>query len=226
MRHDGRYGAGIAWSIEFDEEGEVVAIQQSGENSDDEDNGGPLNGGNTPDDYDPTRDDPRWPGQFAVPGREQASLVLNIRYDSFPSETFWSWEKLMSPGASDTILTSWETRDSGTGAANQLSSYFQEVDSGLYRLRVDDSQNDGSCCLFGFGYFTITDSTHVVWQGLGDFEHQLDVYIWVNGEGIAQHVRPINVPGVGSVVVIEDDDNTAGSVSMTASATITLVPEY
>lgn len=225
VRHNGEYGEKISWSIEFNDVGEAVKVVQSGGNDEDPDSDGLVLGG-SPDDFNPVVDDPEWPGQYAVSTRVETSLVVNIRYDSFPSETFWSWEKLQGVGTSDTFsVKSWETRDSGTGVANQLVSYSQDVDTGLYRLRVDDSLSDGSCCLFGFGYFTITDSSQVVWESLGDFERQLETYIWVDGGGKAKQVIPIDVPGVGSVVVVEDDDGAVfDSTTTSGAATITLVP--
>ncbi|CAB9504565.1 expressed unknown protein [Seminavis robusta] len=66
----------------------------------------------------------------------------------------------------------------------------------LYRFRITDLTydlgGDGMCCVFGYGWVTLTNGTRtesspdgtVIWSLLGnEFTTEAEVYIWINGNG-------------------------------------------
>ena len=184
------------------------------------------------DNFNPETDDPDWPGQLYSAGRGGGAngVTINIRYDQYPEETMWAWEKLTTPSDSATIdsgkpialsepqnMTTpkreWEKLDSkpDVGRAKELLSYDEDVEpSTLYRFLVSDSSQDGSCCSWGPGFFTITNSSSVVWKMTGsDFTTNMEAYIWINDKGESQPAR--HVPGLGYVVVQHDVGDGGGS---------------
>ncbi|CAB9524494.1 LRR receptor-like serine threonine-protein kinase [Seminavis robusta] len=146
-----------------------------------------------------------WPGQFPSALNSSNVVTINIFTDGWPSETSWTWSLLDQSGE-------WQTLDSQNPPnASSLHSPTKEVKSdSLYRLRLFDSYGDGICCSWGFGWFSVTNSTPseghadgtVVWTAVGDaldggsgalsFIEEgtsLDVFLWVDLDGNVQHVE-------------------------------------
>ncbi|CAB9515904.1 expressed unknown protein (Partial), partial [Seminavis robusta] len=174
------------------------------------DNGWPFN---------PETDDPNFPGAYA---RTDSELVINVRYDLYPEETTVQWQELSLDG-SVLAIDAWETvdvRSSSTGASlldQEITSYTQQTNaSSLYRLRITDTLHDGTCCFFGNGYSTITDTSAVLWHGRGDFGVMQEAYVFVNEQGMAKSVVPVHIPGVGDLVVLERDSDESSGGSATA----------
>jgi len=181
-------------------------------------------------DFDPTVDDPQWPGEYTTiaPG-----ITINIRYDEYPEETSWTWQNLTdltNDGTSQVVSKSetsiWKKMDSNraTGEANDLKSFNQVVDSGLYRLVIEDSSNDGNCCSWGRGFFTITNATSVVWSLAGnEFSSNMDAYIWVDEKLESQAVKRIPGVGYGLAEEREDEEGPTSLYFTSGSATVKLV---
>jgi len=180
--------------------------------------------------FQPETDDPEWPGQLFSVDRNggKTGITINIRYDMYPAETMWAWEKLITKTTPSQLMPSnnatanndqvvskpstqkvgvWEKLDSkpNVGKGMELFSYDENTEpSTLYRFQVSDSSKDGSCCTWGPGFFTITSSTEVIWKLVGNkFDTNHEVFIWVNKMGEPQVARYI--PGLGYVVTIETD---------------------
>ena len=193
--------------------------------------------------FDPPRDDPQWPGSFysgeRLAGSSPLGLTINIRYDSYPLETLWVWEKLvyndpqLADDASKTpkATPGWKRIDSKPDddgqQGDEIVVYDQEIVDypGLYRFNVSDTIGDGTCCSWGNGYFTITNATSVVWQATGDkFTKNMDAYIWVNDRGEAQAAKYL--PGFGYALAMEHDEVFISSEYVTSgSATVEVVAE-
>ena len=219
FRRDGSYGDGFVMYVELDHSGKALwADNVPRTNSD------PSTNDNTTIIFNPEVDDPQWPGAFYYSQQGPVGVTLNIRYDSYPEETMWAWKKMNG----DDNQT-WIKIDSkpDVGLANVMMSYDQEIDDypGLYKFEVSDTSGDGNCCEWGAGYFTITNSTGVVWQSAGDtFDYTLDAYIWVNAKGETQAAK--RIPGLGYVLVTEHNQSVPISNSesiTTGSATIEVV---
>ena len=174
-----------------------------GNDDQDTDNSGGSSSGS---EFNPAESDGEWPGVFPTPINSLNVITINIRTDRFPEETSWQWSRHTGPEF-------WVPEDSGFFAkTNSLHSYEKDVQSGeLYRLSIEDMLGDGICCLFGRGWFTITNATEssefpngsVIWSKSGDeFEDYLEVVIWVNDDGMAHEV--VDVPGQGYALVQYD----------------------
>jgi len=180
-----------------------------------------------------------WPGDFP-PLNASNTVTVNIHTDDWNEETSWTWSVL---GGSDT----WQTLDSQKPAnASSLFSYPKEVESGaLYRLSLFDSYGDGNCCGWGFGWFSVTNSTPspehvngtVIWSAVGDVLDggngvlqqieegtALDVFLWIDDNGSAQQVERVAGQGYvlaqeGGVVTIVANSSAVGRV-----ANLSIVP--
>jgi hypothetical protein len=102
--------------------------------------------------------------------------------------------------------------------ANELSAYNLIAGPGLYHLQITDAASDGTCCLWGKGFMTVTNATDVLWGLTGSrFTTETNAYIWVNGDGSAE--RADYIPGLGYILV-KGDKKKDGK---TGSATIQLL---
>ena len=216
LKRNGEYGEILEYYMDINVFGKASRVDTT-----------PRGPGNATDfvyEFHPEIDDPEWPGQLYAAGRGggENGVTINIRYDLYPEETMWAWEKLAdivesgdtSNGKPMAINGSnitqnmgrttrnWEKIDSkpDAGKAKELFSYDEDVEPlTLYRFLVSDSAQDGSCCSWGPGYFTITNSSAVVWELTGNsFTENVEAYIWVNEFGESQVAR--HVPGLGYVV--------------------------
>lgn len=145
--------------------------------------------------WDPAVRNDYWPGEFPTINTSNV-VMLNIHTDDWPEETRWIWSKEVEPGA-------WKNIDSRhPPEADSLHSYLKYVDSSsMYRLTVEDQFDiggDGNCCLWGFGWHTITNSTPseehaegtVIWKATGNaYADYMHIYVWVDADGYAQVVN-------------------------------------
>lgn len=142
-----------------------------------------------PEPLDASQLDSTWPGVFPTPVNSSNVVTININTDEYPEETSWEWSQQLDSGL-------WDTLDSESLLGqNSLFSYTREVESNsLYRLRLSDRLGDGTCCAFGIGWFTITNSTPslefeqgtVVWNTTGDnLGRRIDVILRVDATGSA-----------------------------------------
>lgn len=153
--------------------------------------------------YDPSTESSEWPGRF--PSVNAIGTVLfNIRSDQFPEETSWTFSKRTAPNTFSEVQS---------GSPNAGSTLFSiplslEADS-VYKLEILDSMDDGTCCLYGGGWFTLTNSTAnvdreggtVIWDMTGNgFEDQATVFLWADVEVNAHLVEYI--PGEGYALVM------------------------
>ena len=90
-------------------------------------------------DHDPSESDPNWPGEYAA-GNSRRSVVVNIRYDTFPLETTWIIARAETVATSRSETT-WVTVDSGvaTGHQDPVDSFRQTgLATGTYILQIQD----------------------------------------------------------------------------------------
>lgn len=140
----------------------------------------------------PSDYDDEWPGLFPGPAGHSHAITLNIHTDQYPEDLTWEWSQELESG-------SWQALASGTPreVMGLFSKTLSVQSNSLYRLRLLDDNDDGLCCDYGFGWFTITNATPsldhsdgtVIWYGRGDvLQSLLDVFIYVNSAGNAQFV--------------------------------------
>ena len=122
----------------------------------------------------------------------------------------------------------WELLDSHRPQdANGVHSYTKSIKhDALYRLKLQASYEDGTCCLRGLGWFTITESTRfhdyakrtVVWKATGGdiLKSSLNVSLWIDDKGHAQQMA--YVPGKGYTVIQNESDT--GREPMTVVAEV------
>ena len=194
-----------------------------------------VDGGNVPFDYDPAEESGEWPGVFpgddntdagtvmlnvrsddfpdeseewpgVFPGDDNTdagTVMLNVRSDDFPDETSWFWEKRTGPREFETVTSG------KPSSSNTLYSTALSLDLGtVYRLHLQDHANDGTCCLYGGGWFTVTNSTasadhadgSVLWRMTGNsFSEEEHVFFWADAEGKTHWVEYI--PGEGYALI-------------------------
>lgn len=177
-----------------------------------------------------------WPGQFPSTTNSSKMVTINIHTDEWQSETSWTWSLLeVSSG-------SWQVLDSvNTPNASSLHSYDKEVESDtIYWLRLLDSYGDGTCCSFGFGWFSVnspalsTENTNlngtVVWTAVGDALNgasgvlqwieegtSLDVFLWVDTDGNVHHMEYVPERGFALAESDEGEEGPVFVVSYNAS---------
>jgi hypothetical protein len=151
--------------------------------------------------FDPSVDDEEWPGAFPTPVGMTNAITINMRTDRFPSELIYTWSQRTGPETFE-VLESGSPIDSET-----LVSYDKFVQSEtIYHLNLVDTLSDGNCCLFGLGWFTITNSTAsgnftegtVLWAMTGDeLSNPVDAYIWVDANGSSRLAEYLPGQGYG-----------------------------
>lgn len=139
----------------------------------------------TEEEFDPAAQE-GWPGVFP---NNSYSVAINIHTDDYPQETSMEWSLEVEPGV-------WEVLDKADPSTpNSIWSYEKQVESNsTYRLKISDSEGDGTCCGYGLGWFTIIGSTPdqansgtVVWSTAGDvFGSEMRVILWIDLDGTAQ----------------------------------------
>lgn len=158
------------------------------------------------------REDKDWPGAFpVVPSNARNAIAINVRADEYPAQTAFDWS------VQDEESGLWNMTHSvglPVFGKNMVHSYTIPVASNaLYRLQLHDQFGDGTCCWWGLGWFTITNSVPsfeyangtVVWEATGfDLQFMLVVFLWVDSHGIAHQVEYI--PGEGYALVQEDKE--------------------
>ncbi|CAB9508841.1 Leucine Rich Repeat [Seminavis robusta] len=155
------------------------------------------------DSFDPSVDDPEWPGLYPTPANAVNTVTINVRTDRFPQEMSWEWSKMTASPDTYAVV------DSGGNLLLEETVYSieQAVDSdSVYRLTISDSLSDGTCCLYGLGWFTITNATTsaqnadgtVVWSAIGDFDGELLAHIYVDPQGRASLLEyQLVIPSLG-----------------------------
>jgi hypothetical protein len=80
----------------------------------------------------------------------EGKVYIKLRTDNFPQETSWRLTNSMG----DVVA-------SGSNYTEEATIYQDSIElseTGCYTLNVLDSEGDGLCCDWGFGYFLFTDS--------------------------------------------------------------------
>jgi trypsin len=133
--------------------------------------------------------DAEWPGPMPVATRN--SIMVNIKFDSKPLETFWELHSNADGGGG------WELRQSevGSGVGNDLMS--MEVDNliaGWHRFRITDSGSNGICCQDGRGWVSLTgplittQQSGLVWGNNGEFGSSIEIYVEMDSQGLVGQV--------------------------------------
>jgi len=87
------------------------------------------------------------------------TVALQITFDNYPLETSW-------------ILETIEDETLVTGFGNFSVETFNEtycLGEGCYRFTILDSENDGICCSYGNGSYSLTDASGTVVASGGNF---------------------------------------------------------
>lgn len=90
----------------------------------------------------------------------EVSVYVEFAYDRFPFETSWS----IRNSAGQAVVN--YPRGTGRG----ILAGTIELAPGLYTIEINDSEGDGTCCAYGFGYYFIAiEGVNVVSQSFGNF---------------------------------------------------------
>lgn len=153
--------------------------------------------------YDPEQQSEEWPGAFPSANADSGTVMLNLRSDGFPAETTWIWEKRTGRQEFQSVTSGRPPR------SDELFSTALSMDpDSIYRLYIQDLANDGTCCLYGGGWFTVTNSTAsdahsegtVLWQMTGSaFDQSEQVFFWADANGNTHWVEYI--PGEGFALI-------------------------
>ncbi|CAB9504561.1 Plasminogen (Fragment) [Seminavis robusta] len=156
--------------------------------------------------YDPSEYDNDWPGAFPLLTNSTNVVTINVRTDRFPGETEIQWSQRTGPDTFQLLDRENPIRGS------TVISYEKFVENEtIYRLRILDALGDGTCCLFGLGWFTITNATAsddfelgtVLWEMMGgEFFDLEEVFIWVDADGNSHLVEYL--PGQGYALIVYD----------------------
>jgi hypothetical protein len=186
----------------------------------------------------PKYDDPIYPG-FNTTENATHQIMINIKYDKFPDDLDWSFDQyvgeILDGDSGSSIFTRSNIQNEGSwvavmnqtsdGREETLESYLQlNLQSGLYRFNITDNNRDGLCCGNGYGWVTLTNSTHTVWSLPGDQmvdDHFAEALILVNDMG---HTILASPEKDGSVTTSSGDLDVS-PVEATPSPTTTEVVE-
>ena len=225
-KHNGVFTEHIEMYINVDGDGNVVWMNETMQNND------PVN---MPVETgacgliscsNPEVDHGIWPGPYTTDNTTNA-LMINIRYDQFPQDVNWRFQRYtadintegeLTEGSRTTLMDSeaWETiidrTTLGEDSKEMLRSYRMPnlKNNTYFRFAIEDNKADGICCRNGYGWVAITNDTHVVWHVPGDaFEdnRKAQALFWVDG--------------MGSTFLVEEgkDDSPASSVLSTETET-------
>lgn len=171
--------------------------------------------------FNPSEDDMEWPGAFP---KEPNAITINVRTDQYPTDTILEWSVEVEPGFWKILNTH------HTPNASSINSYTELVYSdSLYKLRLIDLYGDGTCCVNGLGWFTITNSTpskghtegSVIWEEIGDFVGgTLEVIIPTDSDGFTQQVTHSLVVPHSST---QDDAVPGDNITMALTPNTTVV---
>merc|ERR1711983_352459 len=92
------------------------------------------------------------------PSATTTPVSVELKTDEYPEETSWA------------IFYDNKGIHLGSGYNEQFTVYTHNHDlcDGTYRYCISDSEEDGICCGYGQGYYTVTVNDNVVAEG-GDF---------------------------------------------------------
>jgi hypothetical protein len=130
-----------------------------------------------------------WPGTLPI---VKGALNVNIKYDRFPEQIKWTFEKRGTTGAY-TAVTSFD--GAVDGITNDLvvtELPANQLGAGWYKFKITDSSNDGICCDFRRGWATITGflkatrKSSLVWGSNGEFGSGLEIYLKVDANGFVE----------------------------------------
>lgn len=133
--------------------------------------------------------DLEWPGLF--PTNSTNAININFRTDPFPTQLSveWNWQ-----GESG----EWELVELfEPDKPNEMYDYTVEVKpDSLYQLSLFDSNGDGACCDYGYGWFSITTSAPspdhedgtVIWSKTGEFGYTHVVLLQVDSDGNVEFI--------------------------------------
>jgi len=121
----------------------------------------------------------------------RGELSITVVYDGYPHETAWSVTYLGT--ADDNEIHERESLffssfwDRYVSANLERTETFSNLPAGRYQLEFGDEQNDGNCCNFGNGGFTVTDASGtggILWELSGDeFKTYVEVVLDVSSGG-------------------------------------------
>jgi hypothetical protein len=133
--------------------------------------------------------DQYWPGLLPT---VRGSLNVNIKFDKFPQNIKWTFQKRSTSGAYTTVA-------SFDGAVNGIKNDLvvtelpaAQLGEGWYKFKMTDSSNDGICCNFrrGWaavtGYLRATRKAGMVWGDNGEFGSGVEIYIKVDARGFVE----------------------------------------
>jgi hypothetical protein len=92
------------------------------------------------------------------------TVTFTILTDRFPTETSWEFRTV------DGTLLQSGNRGSLSGQSTTLNRTLNVQNGACYEFTIFDSSDDGICCGFGFGDYSLTsDSGQVIFDSSGDF---------------------------------------------------------
>jgi hypothetical protein len=143
------------------------------------------------------------------------SISLTIALDSYPKESKYEvyylatgddvpleeWETIATMDAWD-----WEFLDEMNGLTDGVHShlvprYFVDQSPGWYWLHIEDSNRDGICCRFRRGWVSLTApivttmDVGLVWGNNGEYQAGVDVYFYMDADGVVAHVHWVMADG-------------------------------
>ncbi|CAB9525914.1 Chymotrypsin-like elastase family member 2A [Seminavis robusta] len=223
--HNGRYFSGTDIYVRFDADGNVLWVSEY-ELGSSEPTPSPTIAPAIP-------EDTGYPGEFPD---DPFEVTLNVYYDSWLPETWWTFQKLdMDIGlpwsSIDRAGVEWMTErqnatetwttismgPEGLEVPGSLNSYTQPgLEPGsVYRFEFHDSFGDG---IYTWGA-TITNSSAsldysdgtVLWALPHDFSAYSKAHIWVDSDGNAQAIDYIKVPVASSYIADSCDQTSLAS---------------
>lgn len=92
----------------------------------------------------------------AMPSQNESTIVVNIKLDDYPEETSYVIER-KAPNGSWFVLDSWSNANEEEAGMGELVSFeYDGMNSGWHRFSIRDAANDGICCDYGRGWYSLT----------------------------------------------------------------------
>ncbi|WP_452603064.1 T9SS type A sorting domain-containing protein [Pontimicrobium sp. MEBiC06410] len=115
------------------------------------------------------------------------SVVVAIVFDAYPEETSW----VLNDANGTTVASANYTSDNDDYSTIEQTLCLPE---GCYDFIISDASNDGMCCSYGNGSYTITDNDGVLGSG-ASFQSSETTNFCVGSEStrIAGVIRPVNI---------------------------------